>query len=51
MGDSRVLSSAQAGVAKAIDMLQTELLTSMGLTGVTSIAEIGPNLLVDPPFT
>ncbi|MBV9954885.1 MAG: alpha-hydroxy-acid oxidizing protein [Pseudolabrys sp.] len=40
----------QAGVAKAVDLLQKELHVTMGLTGVGSVAEIGPNVLVDPPF-
>jgi L-lactate dehydrogenase (cytochrome) len=40
----------QAGVSKAIDIIQKELSVTMALTGVSSIAEIGPNVLVDPPF-
>jgi L-lactate dehydrogenase (cytochrome) len=40
----------QAGVSKAIDIFQRELSVTMALTGVSSIAEIGPNVLVDPPF-
>jgi L-lactate dehydrogenase (cytochrome) len=40
----------QAGVTKAIDIFQKELDISMALTGVSSIAEIGPNVLLDPPF-
>jgi L-lactate dehydrogenase (cytochrome) len=40
----------QAGVTKAIDIIRKELDTTMALTGVSSIAEIGPNVLVDPPF-
>ena len=40
----------QAGVTKAIDIMQKELSVTMALTGVSSIAEIGPNVLVDPPF-
>jgi L-lactate dehydrogenase (cytochrome) len=41
----------EAGVAKTIEIIQKELDVSMALTGVSSIAEIGPNVLVDPPFT
>jgi len=41
----------QAGVAKTIDIIRQELSVTMALTGVSSIAEIGPNVLVDPPFT
>jgi L-lactate dehydrogenase (cytochrome) len=40
----------QAGVAKTIDIFKKELDISMALTGVSSIAEIGPNVLLDPPF-
>jgi L-lactate dehydrogenase (cytochrome) len=40
----------QAGVSKTIDIFQKELDISMALTGVSSIAEIGPNVLLDPPF-
>ena len=41
----------QAGVCKAVDIMQKELSVSMALTGVSSIPEIGTNVLVDPPFT
>ncbi len=40
----------QAGVAKTVDIIKKELDVSMALTGVSSIAQIGPNVLVDPPF-
>ena len=40
----------EAGVAKTIDIIKKELDVSMALTGVSSIAEIGPNVLLDPPF-
>jgi L-lactate dehydrogenase (cytochrome) len=40
----------EAGVAKAIDIIRKELDVTMALTGVSSIAEIGPNVLLDPPF-
>ena len=41
----------QAGVGKAIETIKKELDVTMGLTGVSSIAEIGPNVLVEPPFS
>jgi L-lactate dehydrogenase (cytochrome) len=41
----------QAGVTKAIDIIRKELDTTMALTGVSSIAQIGPNVLADPPFS
>ena len=41
----------QAGVSKAIEIIKKELDVTMGLTGVSSIAEIGPNVLVDPPYS
>jgi L-lactate dehydrogenase (cytochrome) len=37
----------KAGVAKAIDILKTELDVAMALTGVKSIDEIGPQVLAD----
>jgi L-lactate dehydrogenase (cytochrome) len=40
----------EAGVAKTVDIIKKELDVSMALTGVSSIAQIGPNVLVDPPF-
>jgi L-lactate dehydrogenase (cytochrome) len=40
----------QAGVTNTIDIFKKELDISMALTGVSSIAEIGPNVLLDPPF-
>jgi L-lactate dehydrogenase (cytochrome) len=40
----------QAGVSKAIELIRKELDVTMALTGVSSIAQIGPNVLVDPPF-
>jgi L-lactate dehydrogenase (cytochrome) len=40
----------EAGVAKTIEIIKKELDVSMALTGVSTIAEIGPNVLVDPPF-
>ena len=39
----------QAGVAKAIEIIRSELDVTMALTGVSRIDEIGPNVLVDPP--
>ncbi|MGI8525372.1 MAG: alpha-hydroxy acid oxidase [Pseudolabrys sp.] len=44
-------AGGQAGVSKAIEILKKELDVTMALCGVSSIAEIGPNVLVDPPFT
>ena len=38
-------AGGQAGVAKAIDILAKEMLTTMGLCGVNTIAEIDDNLL------
>jgi L-lactate dehydrogenase (cytochrome) len=40
----------QAGVTKAIEVLKKELDVSMALTGVSTISEIGPNVLLEPPF-
>ena len=40
----------QAGVTKAVEILKKELDVTMGLTGVQNVAEIGPNVLLDPPF-
>jgi len=40
----------EAGVTKTIEIIKKELDVSMALTGVSTIAEIGPNVLVDPPF-
>jgi L-lactate dehydrogenase (cytochrome) len=40
----------EAGVGKTIEIFKKELDVSMALTGVSSIAEIGPNVLLDPPF-
>src|SRR5688572_23263466 len=40
----------QAGVTKAIEIIKKELDVTMALTGVASIAQIGPNVLLDPPF-
>jgi L-lactate dehydrogenase (cytochrome) len=39
----------EAGVAKAIEIIRKELDVTMALTGVSTVAEIGPNVLVDPP--
>jgi L-lactate dehydrogenase (cytochrome) len=39
-------AGGQAGVAKAIDILKKELDVTMALTGVNSIKEIGPQVLV-----
>ncbi len=39
-------AGGQAGVAKAIDILEKELSVTMALTGVNSIEEIGPHVLV-----
>jgi L-lactate dehydrogenase (cytochrome) len=39
----------EAGVARAIEIIKNELDVTMALTGVSSIAQIGPNVLVDPP--
>jgi L-lactate dehydrogenase (cytochrome) len=44
-------AGGQAGVTAAIETIRKELDVSMGLTGVRTIAEIGPNVLVDPPFS
>jgi L-lactate dehydrogenase (cytochrome) len=38
-------AAGQAGVAKAIELISKELLTSMGLCGVNTIAEIGDHVL------
>jgi L-lactate dehydrogenase (cytochrome) len=38
-----------AGVAKAIECLQKELITTMALTGTRSVSEIGPQVLTDWP--
>jgi L-lactate dehydrogenase (cytochrome) len=38
-------AAGEAGVAKAIDILAKEMLTTMGLCGVNTIAEIDDNLL------
>src|SRR5689334_15236315 len=40
----------EAGVTKTLDIMKKELDVSMALTGVSSIAQIGPNVLVEPPF-
>jgi L-lactate dehydrogenase (cytochrome) len=39
-------AAGEAGVAKAIDIIRTELDVSMALTGVQSIKEIGRHILV-----
>jgi L-lactate dehydrogenase (cytochrome) len=39
-------AGGQAGVAKAIEILSKELSVTMALTGMNSIAEIGPQVLV-----
>ncbi len=39
-------AGGQAGVSKAIDILEKELSVAMALTGVNSLAEIGPHVLV-----
>ena len=38
-------AGGQAGVAKALDIIAKEMLTTMGLCGVNKIAEIDDNLL------
>jgi len=38
-------AGGEAGVAKALDILAKEMLTTMGLCGVNTIAEIDDNLL------
>jgi L-lactate dehydrogenase (cytochrome) len=38
-------AGGQAGVAKAIDIIQKELLTTMGLCGVNTIDEIGAQVI------
>jgi isopentenyl diphosphate isomerase/L-lactate dehydrogenase-like FMN-dependent dehydrogenase len=38
-----------AGVAKAIECLHKELVTTMALTGTRSVSEIGPQVLADWP--
>jgi len=40
----------EAGVGKTIEIIKKELDVSMALTGVSSIAQIGPNVLLEPPF-
>ena len=40
-------AGGQAGVAKAIDILEKELSVAMALTGVNSINEIGPHVLAN----
>jgi len=40
-------AGGQAGVAKAIDILEKELSVAMALTGVNSIKEIGPHVLAN----
>ena len=40
----------QAGVTRAIEIIKKELDVTMALTGVANIAQIGPNVLLDPPF-
>jgi L-lactate dehydrogenase (cytochrome) len=44
-------AGGQAGVTAAIEVIRKELDITMALCGVSSIAEIGPNVLVDPPFS
>jgi L-lactate dehydrogenase (cytochrome) len=39
-------AGGQAGVAKAIDILEKELSVAMALTGTNMIADIGPQVLV-----
>ena len=39
-------AGGQAGVAKAIDILEKELSVAMALTGTNRIADIGPQVLV-----
>jgi L-lactate dehydrogenase (cytochrome) len=38
-------AGGQAGVAQAIDIIQTELLTTMGLCGVNRIEEIDDHII------
>ena len=38
-------AGGEAGVAKALDIIAKEMLTTMGLCGVNTIAEIDDNLL------
>jgi L-lactate dehydrogenase (cytochrome) len=38
-------AAGQAGVAKAIELISKELLTTMGLCGVNTIAEIDDHVL------
>jgi len=40
-------AGGQAGVAKAIDIIRNELLTTMGLCGVNTVAEINRKVLAD----
>ena len=40
-------TGGQAGVAKAIDIIRNELLTTMGLCGVNTVAEIDRKVLAD----
>jgi L-lactate dehydrogenase (cytochrome) len=38
-------AGGEAGVTKALDILAKEMLTTMGLCGVNTVAEINDNLL------
>jgi L-lactate dehydrogenase (cytochrome) len=38
-------AAGEAGVAKAIDILAKEMLTTMGLCGVNTVAEINDDVL------
>ncbi|TFJ95110.1 short-chain dehydrogenase [Platysternon megacephalum] len=40
-------AAGEAGVAKAIDIISKELLTTMGLCGVNRVSDIGPQVLMD----
>ncbi len=42
-------AGGKRGVAKAIDILKSELSVSMALTGVNAVESVGPQVLVNPP--
>jgi (S)-mandelate dehydrogenase len=42
------VAAGEAGARRAIEILRDELVRSMRLSGVRSIAEIGPDLLAPP---
>jgi (S)-mandelate dehydrogenase len=42
------VAAGEAGARRAIEILRDELVRSMQLSGVRSIAEIGPDLIARP---